>query len=68
MIYMLKWSIPKVNKTFEINLFNTFRCYMEIKSHYPVPFIMILMKEELLSKTIKSILADRFPFQQQSPA
>ncbi len=30
--------IPKLNSLFELNLFNTFRCYMDIKSHYPVKF------------------------------
>jgi UDP-2-acetamido-2,6-beta-L-arabino-hexul-4-ose reductase len=27
---------PELKNSFELNLFNTFRCYMDIKSHYPV--------------------------------
>lgn len=31
--------IPTINNRFELNLFNTFRCYMDIKNHYPVKFV-----------------------------
>ena len=31
-------EIPEINSTFELNLFNTFRCYMDIKTHFPVKF------------------------------
>ena len=31
--------IPKLTNIFEINLFNTFRCYMDIENHFPVKFI-----------------------------
>ncbi|MFV8352523.1 NAD-dependent epimerase/dehydratase family protein [Flavobacterium sp. XS2P14] len=31
--------IPTINNTFELNLFNTFRCYMDIVNHFPVKFI-----------------------------
>ena len=37
--YQDKGIIPKLESTFEINLFNTFRCYMDIKNHFPVKFI-----------------------------
>ncbi|MFV8370412.1 NAD-dependent epimerase/dehydratase family protein [Flavobacterium sp. LB2R40] len=30
--------IPALNSTFELNLFNTFRCYMDIANHFPVKF------------------------------
>ncbi len=30
--------IPELNTDFEFNLFNTFRCYMDIKNHFPVKF------------------------------
>lgn len=30
--------IPAINNTFELNLFNTFRCYMDIANHFPVKF------------------------------
>ena len=31
--------IPAINNTFELNLFNTFRCYMDIENYFPVKFI-----------------------------
>lgn len=34
--YQDKGSIPNLNSTFELNLFNTFRCYMDIANHFPV--------------------------------
>jgi UDP-2-acetamido-2,6-beta-L-arabino-hexul-4-ose reductase len=36
--YQNKGEIPAINNTFELNLFNTFRCYMNIKEHFPVKF------------------------------
>ena len=35
-IYQDKGEIPELNSTFELNLFNTFRCYMDISNHFPV--------------------------------
>ncbi|UAB80431.1 NAD-dependent epimerase/dehydratase family protein [Marixanthomonas sp. SCSIO 43207] len=37
-IYQEKGEIPTLSTTFELNLFNTFRCYMDIENHFPVPF------------------------------
>jgi len=31
--------IPTIDSTFELNLFNTFRCYMDIANHFPVKFV-----------------------------
>lgn len=36
--YFVSGIIPQLNSTFELNLFNTFRCYIDIKSHNPVKF------------------------------
>ena len=36
--YQDKGEIPSINNTFELNLFNTFRCYMDIKNHFPVKY------------------------------
>ncbi|MEO8234889.1 MAG: NAD-dependent epimerase/dehydratase family protein [Flavobacterium sp.] len=30
--------IPELNSMFEVNLFNTFRCYMDFSIHFPVKF------------------------------
>jgi UDP-2-acetamido-2,6-beta-L-arabino-hexul-4-ose reductase len=37
-VYQEKGEIPAINNTFELNLFNTFRCYMDIATHFPVKF------------------------------
>ena len=34
--YFLNGSIPEIKTNFELNLFNTFRCYIDIKNHNPV--------------------------------
>ena len=36
--YQEKGIIPALNNDFELNIFNTFRCYMDIKNHFPVAF------------------------------
>lgn len=37
--YVEKGIIPALNNVFEVNLFNTFRCYMDIRNHYPVKYV-----------------------------
>ena len=36
--YQDEGEIPAINNTFELNLFNTFRCYMDIATHFPIKF------------------------------
>lgn len=36
--YAIAGIIPSFKNTFELNLFNTFRCYMDLKNHFPVKF------------------------------
>lgn len=36
--YQDKGIIPNLTNTFELNLFNTYRCYMDIKNYFPVPY------------------------------
>ena len=37
--YQDKGEIPVINSVFELNLFNTYRCYMNIDKHFPVKLI-----------------------------
>ena len=37
--YLKLGIVPELHNRFEVNLFNTFRCYMDIKNHFPVKFI-----------------------------
>jgi UDP-2-acetamido-2,6-beta-L-arabino-hexul-4-ose reductase len=36
--YFDKGEIPLLATTFDLNLFNTFRCYFDIGTHYPIKF------------------------------
>ena len=36
--YQDKGIIPQLNNRFEVNLYNTFRCYMDIENYFPVKF------------------------------
>ncbi|GAB0157492.1 NAD-dependent epimerase/dehydratase family protein [Chryseobacterium sp. Alg-005] len=37
-LYFENGEIPQLEGKFDLNLFNTFRCYFDIKNHYPVKF------------------------------
>ena len=37
-VYQNNGEIPEINSKFELNLFNTFRCYIDVKNHFPVKF------------------------------
>ena len=37
--YQEKGIIPSIDTTFELNLFNTFRCYMDLKKNFPVSLV-----------------------------
>ncbi|WP_324721859.1 polysaccharide biosynthesis C-terminal domain-containing protein [Salinimicrobium sp. HB62] len=37
-VYQDNGEIPSFKNSFELNLFNTYRCYMNIKEHFPVKF------------------------------
>jgi len=37
-VYQDKGEVPVINNTFELNLFNTYRCYIDIKNYFPVKF------------------------------
>src|SRR5690606_25158728 len=38
MEYQEKGIVPKLDSTWELNLFNTIRCYMDIENRFPVKF------------------------------
>ncbi|OOV29259.1 epimerase [Flavobacterium sp. LM5] len=38
-LYQDKGEIPTLHSKFELNLFNTYRCYMDIQNHFPVKFV-----------------------------
>jgi UDP-2-acetamido-2,6-beta-L-arabino-hexul-4-ose reductase len=38
-VYQDSGMIPKINNSFEHNLFNTYRCYMDIENYFPRKFV-----------------------------
>ncbi|HBC77330.1 MAG TPA: epimerase, partial [Bacteroidales bacterium] len=52
--YSDKGVFPLLNNKFEINLFNTFRCYMDIENHYPVKLKKNTDDRGTFVETIKS--------------
>lgn len=36
--YLDRGKLPELNSTFELNLFNTFRSFIELKNHFPVMY------------------------------
>lgn len=38
-LYFKEGIVPPINNPFELNLFNTFRCYIDIKSYNPVKLV-----------------------------
>jgi len=65
--YLEQGIIPKLSSAFEINLFNTFRCYIDAQSHFPV----LLKKSEdergVFVETIKSHAGGQISFSTTKP-
>jgi UDP-2-acetamido-2,6-beta-L-arabino-hexul-4-ose reductase len=51
--YFEQGIIPALSSAFEINLFNTFRCYIDVKSHYPVVLKKNIDERGIFVETIK---------------
>jgi len=65
--YSDKGVLPNLNNKFEINLFNTFRCYMNIENHYPVKLIKNTDDRGTFVETIKSGLGGQISFSTTKP-
>ena len=65
--YLDKGIFPELNSKFEINLFNTFRCYMDIPNHYPVKLVMNTDDRGTFVETIKSSLGGQVSFSTTKP-
>lgn len=58
---------PELNSTFELNLFNTFRSYLDHSSRYPVPLKKNTDKRGTFIETIKSSIGGQFSFSSTVP-
>ncbi|MBY0244253.1 MAG: NAD-dependent epimerase/dehydratase family protein [Sphingobacteriaceae bacterium] len=51
--YQDKGNIPTLQTNFELNLFNTYRCYMDIKNHFPVKFVQHIDNRGMFMEIIR---------------
>ncbi len=58
---------PELKDSFELNLFNTFRCYMDISLHYPVKLEMKSDDRGSFVESIKSALGGQVSFSTTKP-
>lgn len=52
-LYFDGGEIPKLESDFDYNLFNTFRCYFDIKNHFPVKFMQHTDPRGVFSEIIR---------------
>jgi UDP-2-acetamido-2,6-beta-L-arabino-hexul-4-ose reductase len=65
--YFDKGIIPKLNDVFEVNLFNTFRSYMDIKNVFPVKFIKHEDQRGVFAEVIKLNVGGQVSFSTTVP-
>jgi len=65
--YSDKGVFPALIDKFETNLFNTFRCYMDIANHYPVKLVKNTDDRGTFVETIKSGLGGQISFSTTKP-
>ncbi len=65
--YLEKGIFPELSSPFEVNLFNTFRCYMDIPNYYPVKLVMNTDNRGSFVETIKSQLGGQVSFSTTKP-
>ena len=65
--YFEKGLFPELKDRFEINLFNTFRCYMDIARHFPVNLTMNTDERGSFVETVKTQLGGQVSFSTTKP-
>jgi UDP-2-acetamido-2,6-beta-L-arabino-hexul-4-ose reductase len=65
--YFEEGIIPVLSSVFERNLFNTFRCYMDVKSHYPVFLKKNIDERGMFVETIKLHCGGQVSFSTTKP-
>ena len=65
--YSEKGVFPVLIDKFDTNLFNTFRCYMDIANHYPVKLVKNTDDRGTFVETIKSGLGGQISFSTTKP-
>lgn len=65
--YMDKGMFPELSNSFEHNLYNTFRCYMDLPIHYPVKLSINSDDRGTFVETIKTRLGGQVSFSTTKP-
>jgi len=65
--YFNQGIFPELKNRFEVNLFNTFRCYIDIKNNYPVKLKMNTDDRGSFVETIKMGLGGQVSFSTTKP-
>lgn len=65
--YFEKGTIPDLKDKFELNLFNTFRTYIDIKQHNPVKLQLNTDERGSFVETVKTQLGGQFSFSTTIP-
>src|ERR1035437_25173 len=66
-LYFEEHCFPDLNSAFELNLFNTFRSYIDHSSHYPVLLKKNADQRGAFIETIKTSLSGQFSFSTTNP-
>lgn len=65
--YFEKYFLPELNNRFEVNLFNTFRSYMDHSARYPVLLKKNIDQRGAFIETIRTSLGGQFSFSTTVP-
>jgi len=65
--YLDKGIFPELKNKFELNLFNTFRSYIDYKKHFPVKFIQHNDVRGSFVETVKAELGGQFSYSTTKP-
>lgn len=60
--YFVNGTFPAINNTFELNLFNTFRCYIDYAGHFPVLLTKNTDNRGSFVETVKTLIGGQFSF------
>ncbi len=65
--YMAKGIIPSFQNPFELNLFNTFRCYMDVRNYFPVKFTQHIDDRGAFVEVIRLNIGGQVSFSTTNP-
>jgi UDP-2-acetamido-2,6-beta-L-arabino-hexul-4-ose reductase len=66
-VYFDNGIFPEINSNFDLNLFNTFRCYIDLQKHFPYKLQLHGDDRGLFAETVKTYTGGQFSFSTTSP-